>query len=146
MLKTATSMSILAKKEALLRDLSAIKNSQERFAFVIAQGRQGSPIPEEFKNDAHRVEGCLAKLWFHAEYRDGKCFFQVDSDSAIVKGIASLLCNFYSDNSPVEILSLHPEFLEQAGISQHLTPNRRNSLSRMWEKIRSFAEAQLQGN
>ncbi len=136
-------MDISEKRDALLKELSAIRNSQERFAFVIAKGRNAIPLQEEFKTDANRVEGCLAKLWFHAEMREGRCLFQTDSDSAIVKGISSLLCGFYSGHTPAEVISVEPTFLEKAGISQHLTPNRRNSLSRIWEKIRAFAEIHL---
>jgi cysteine desulfuration protein SufE len=134
-------MHLEKKKEAMLCELSAIKNSQERFAYLIAQGRQAPSLHEGFKTDAFRVEGCLAKLWFVSEFREGRCYFQVDSDSAIVKGISTVLCRFYSDSTPAEILAINPSFLEQAGISQHLTPNRRNSLARVWEKIREFAMA-----
>ena len=38
-------------------------------------------------------------------------------------------------------LSLDPGFLAPLGITQHLTPNRRNALSKVWERIRQFAEA-----
>jgi hypothetical protein len=34
-----------------------------------------------------------------------------------------------------------PEFLAPLGITQHLTPNRRNALAKVWERIRAFAEA-----
>ena len=133
-------MTITEKKEALLSELSAIANPQERFAFVVSCGRNAPGLPEELKIDVNRVEGCLAKLWFIAEKRDGKCFFRCDSDSAIVKGIASVLCNFYNDQTSDEVLCTDPSFLESVGITQHLTPNRRNSLTKIWEKIRRFAE------
>jgi cysteine desulfuration protein SufE len=134
-------MNLMDKRTEWLEEFSAIRNSQERFAAVIRKG-QGTPaLPSEFKTDAYRVEGCLAKLWFLPEFRDGKCFFRADSDSAIVKGIASMLCDFYSDAAPAEILAMDPSFLEKGGITQHLTPNRRNSLARVWEMIKHFAES-----
>ena len=132
-------MTIAEKKETLLAELSGIRNSQERFAHLIALARKQPPLNPEFKTDAHRVEGCLAKLWFVPDYCDGKCYFRADSDSAIVKSIASLLCEFYSDQTPDEILATDPSFFETVGISQHLTQNRRNSPTKVWEKIRTFA-------
>lgn len=132
-------MTIAEKKAAVLAKLSAIKNSQERFAHVIGEGRQAAPLEPPFKTEAFRVEGCLAKLWFVPKFRDGKCYFQTDSDSAIVKGIAAILCQFYSGQTPQEIIAHDPSFFEQVGITQHLTPNRRSSLSKIWEKIRGFA-------
>lgn len=134
-------MTIAEKKEALLSQFSAIRNSQERFAHLVALARMQPPLEPEFKTDAFRVEGCLAKLWFVPSFRDGRCYFRTDSDSAIVKSIASLLADFYSGQTPEEILGTDPAFLEAVGISQHLTQNRRNSLAKIWEKIRSFSTA-----
>jgi cysteine desulfuration protein SufE len=74
-------------------------------------------------------------------FKGGKCHFQTDSDSAIMKGIAVMLCEFYSNQTPEEIVTLDPSFLSQVGITQHLTPNRRNGLARIWEKIRDFAQS-----
>jgi cysteine desulfuration protein SufE len=136
-------MNLLEKQQELLNTLSGIKNSQERFAYVVTRGRKSPSLDPSFKTDAYRVEGCLAKLWFVPRYSDGKCFFATDSDSAIVKGIATMLCDFYSGHSPEEIVTIDPSFLEQAGINQHLTPNRRNSLSKIWEQIRAFALAHV---
>jgi cysteine desulfuration protein SufE len=136
-------MTIVEKKEAVLARLAAIKNPQDRFAHVVSHGRQSTPLDAVFKTDAFRVEGCLAKLWFVSEFREGKCYFQADSDSAIVKGIATILCDFYSGHTPEEVISLEPEFFEKVGITQHLTPNRRNSLSKIWQKIRGFALSHL---
>lgn len=86
------------------------------------------------------MPGCLANLWLVAETRAGRCYFQCDSDSQIVRAVAGLLCDFYSGHTPAEILAMEPDFLEQVGINQHLTANRRNVLSRVWERILACAQ------
>ncbi len=136
-------MTITEKKATLIAELSAIKNSQERFSYLISRSKKLPALETEFKTDGFRVEGCLAKLWFVSDFREGRCYFHSDSDSAIVKSVASLLCDFYSDQPPEEIISTDPSFLESVGISQHLTQNRRNSLTKIWERIRSFAAQQI---
>jgi len=90
--------------------------------------------------EGNLIPGCLAKLWFVARVSDGKCFFNCDSDSLVVKAIAGLLCEFYSGYEPAEILAHDPKFLAPLGITQHLTPNRRNALGKVWERIKQFAE------
>jgi cysteine desulfuration protein SufE len=75
-----------------------------------------------------------------SEFREGRCFFVCDSDSLVVKAVAGLLCEFYSGQPPAEILAHDPAFLAPFGITQHLTPNRRNALARVWEHIENFAE------
>ena len=85
----------------------------------------------------------MSQLWVVPAYRDGSCYFRSESDSAIVKGIASLLCDFYSGASPDEIINEDAGFLGEVGITQHLTPNRRNGLGRIVDSIQRFARSCL---
>lgn len=133
---------LAAKRDALLAQLGGFSHPQERLQWLVEQARQRPALAAELKTDEHRVPGCLANLWLVAETRAGRCHFQCDSDSQIVRAVAGLLCNFYSGQTPAEILAMEPGFLEQVGINQHLTANRRNVLSRVWERISEFAEEQ----
>ena len=133
-------MTLHEKQQDLMAALLAIKDGQERFAWLVARGKAQPSLPAALQTEENLVEGCLSKLWFVSEYRDGRCYFQADADSLIVKAIAGLLCDFYSGSRPREILKIDPSFLGQVGIQQHLTPNRRNSLSRVWSKIHMFAD------
>jgi len=131
----------LAEKQVqLTAQLAAQKNGQDRLAWLVEQARKRQPLAPELRADVNLIPGCLAKLWFVAHFRDGCCFFDCDSDSLVVKAIAGLLCDFYSGHPPAEILAHDPGFLAPLGITQHLTPNRRNALSKIWECIRQFAE------
>jgi cysteine desulfuration protein SufE len=135
---------LAAKRDALLARLGAFRHPQERLQWLVEQARQRPALPAELKTEARRVPGCLANLWLVAETREGRCHFQCDSDSHIVRAVAGLLCDFYSDATSAEILATPPDFLEQVGINQHLTANRRNVLSRVWERIRGHAEEQME--
>ena len=112
--------------------------------YAVDKAKRTPHLPPEFRTDAFRVEGCLSNLWFVPEFRDGLCWFRVDGDSHIVRGIAILLAEFYSGHSCSEILEQDPTFLSEVGITQHLSPNRRNGLSRLWDKIRTFASENAQ--
>jgi cysteine desulfuration protein SufE len=128
------------KQRQLTAALAAFHHGQDRLAWLVAQARQRPPLPPEQRTEANLIPGCLAKLWFVPRFDDGRCFFACDSDSLIVKAIAGLLCEFYSGHAPTEILAHDPRFLAPLGINQHLTPNRRNALARVWDLIRLFAE------
>jgi cysteine desulfuration protein SufE len=116
-----------------------LPSAQDRLMYLVDQARKTPHLAPEFRIDAYRVEGCLSNLWFVPEFREGRCYFSVDADSQIVRGIAILLAKHYSGESPADILRHDPGFLSEVGITQHLSPNRRNGLSRLWEKIRGFA-------
>jgi cysteine desulfuration protein SufE len=132
------------KQRQLTAALAALQTAQDRLGFVVGQGRKAPPLEPEFKTEAFRVEGCLAKVWFVPEFAGGRCRFRVDSDSAIVKGMAVLLCDFYSGQTPEEIAQTGTAFLEELGLTQHLTPNRRNSLGKITQKMQGFARACLE--
>ena len=134
-------MNLAEKQVELTAQLAAQKNGQDRLAWVVGRVKKNPPLAVALRADENLIPGCLAKLWFVPEFRAGKCFFSCDSDSLVVKAVAGLLCEFYSGHAPVEILTHSPEFLAPLGITQHLTPNRRNALSKIWERIRQFAAA-----
>lgn len=134
----------LAEKQAeISARLAVLPNLQQRLNHLVDEARQRPHLPAELCTDAHRVPGCLARLWLVPEFRAGRCWFRCESDSLIIRATASLLCDLYSDQAPAAILAHDPGFLAQFGIQQHLTPNRRNALSRVWTEIRSFARAHL---
>jgi cysteine desulfuration protein SufE len=83
----------------------------------------------------------MSQLWVVPQFKDGLCHFNSESDSAIVKGIATLLCDFYSEAQPADILTNDASFLSEVGVTQHLSPNRRNGLSRIVEAIQRFAKS-----
>jgi cysteine desulfuration protein SufE len=132
-------MNLAEKQVELTAQLAALKNGQDRLAFLVEKVKQRRPLAPEFCVDVNLIPGCLAKLWFVPQFRAGNCFFACDSDSLVVKAIAGLLCDFYSGSAPAEILAHDPKFLAPLGITQHLTPNRRNALSKIWDRIREFA-------
>ena len=139
-------MTLEEKRDALCTELRELRDAQERLNFLVARARQRPSLADCEKSEANRVEGCLAKLWIVSRFTDDHCFFATDSDSLIVKAVAGLLCEFYSGRPPAEILSSDPSFLGPLGINQHLTPNRRNALARVWKIIRAFAEARRESS
>jgi cysteine desulfuration protein SufE len=133
-------MTVVEKQARLTEALLPLKQTNERLAWLVEQARHRTPMTADFRIDSNRVEGCLARLWFTARIQEGRCHFQSDSDSLVVKSVAGLLCEFYSNLTPEEILQHDPAFLAALGINQHLTRNRRNALSSVWERIQTFAK------
>ena len=134
-------MNLAEKQVALTTQLAGLKNGQDRLALLVERAKKLPPLAPELRVAENLIPGCLAKLWFTSDFCDGQCRFACDSDSLVVKAIAGLLCGFYSGHAPAEILAHSPEFLAPLGITQHLTPNRRNALAKVWERIRQFAQA-----
>jgi cysteine desulfuration protein SufE len=136
-------MTLKQKKDALVEEITLIPDAYERLGYIVDRGKKADGLTEDLRIDSFKIEGCMSQLWVVPAYKEGLCSFKSESDSAIVKGIASLLCDFYSEATPDDIRKTDADFLSEVGITQHLSPNRRNGLSRIVESIQHFAKSCL---
>jgi cysteine desulfuration protein SufE len=134
-------MNLADKQSALVESLQLIPDAYERLGYLVECGKNAPGLSDELRIDQFKIEGCMSQLWVVPQFKDGLCHFNSESDSAIVKGIATLLCDFYSEAQPADILTNDASFLSEVGVTQHLSPNRRNGLSRIVEAIQRFAKS-----
>ena len=134
-------MNLKEKKEALIEEITLIPDAYERLGYIVDRGKNAEGLSDDLRIDTFKIEGCMSQLWVVPEHKNGLCRYQSESDSAIVKGIANLICDFYSEALPEEIVETNADFLSEVGITQHLSPNRRNGLSRIVESIQRFAKS-----
>jgi cysteine desulfuration protein SufE len=120
-------------------DFEFLGDWEERFRHIIDLGRKLPPFPDEWADEAHRVQGCQSQVWLQAERRDGKLFFAGASDAAIVSGLVALLLRVYSGRPPAEIAATNPRFLQELGLIEALSTNRGNGIAAMARKIHDLA-------
>jgi cysteine desulfuration protein SufE len=58
----------------------------------------------------------------------------------MVKGLAALLCEVYTDSDPAEAVAVEPKIWEACGFTKMLSPTRLNGLANMRKRIREMAE------
>ena len=126
-------------QDEVVDEFSAFDDWMDKYALLIELGNSLSPLDEQFKVESNLIEGCQSRVWLHAEYRDGKGLYQAESDAVIVKGIVSLLIKVLSGHTPREILDTHLYFIEQIGLTEHLSPTRSNGLLAMVKQMRLYA-------
>jgi cysteine desulfuration protein SufE len=113
----------------------------DRYEYIIELGRKLEGLPPERRTESSRVKGCQSQVWFHAQARDGRIFFEADSDAMIVRGLIALLLRVYSGRRPQEILATPPDFFEKIELGSHLTGNRANGLHAMVKHIQGYARS-----
>ncbi len=133
-----------SRQNALLHCLGALRDPQQRLAWVVDQARQRPPFPAAWRTPERLVPGCAARLWLHPwlETPPPLCRFAVDSDSAILKAFAALICDLYDGLSPDQVVSREPDVLHRAGLLTQLTENRQRTILRVRAVLRDFAQAQ----
>lgn len=118
---------------------------EERYRYIIELGRALPPYPEEARDEAHAVQGCVSRVWLVTRPEageGGRLVFLADSDAHIVRGLVAILLALFSGKTADEILATDAEaVLRGLGLREHLTPQRSNGLTAMVRRIRSEAEA-----
>lgn len=134
-------MSIKEIQKEIVEEFQYLPDWEEKYSEIIRLGRKLPAYPEEFRDDKYKVKGCQSQVWLHPEFKDGKILFDADSDAMIVKGLIGLLMRVYNNRTPNEILDNPPDFLQEIGIDNHLSPTRKNGLGAMMKQIQMYAVA-----
>jgi len=112
-----------------------------RYEHLMEMGKQLRPFPEAHRTDEYRIRGCQAQVWLHPELKDGRVWFDADSDALITKGLIGLLVRLLDGRYPDEIVGADLSFLDRIGMKEHLSPTRKNGLDSMIKQIRLYALA-----
>lgn len=134
-------MTINELQDNIIEEFSAFDDWMDKYALLIDLGNSLAPLEEKYKTESNLIEGCQSRVWFQADYKDGKIYFQGESDAVIVKGIVSLLIQILSGHTPKEILDADLYFIEKVGLKEHLSPTRSNGLVAMVKQMRMYALA-----
>lgn len=132
---------IADKQQEIIDEFAAIADWRDRYRHIIKLGRELPDLPEEKRDDRFKVKGCQSQVWLLPRVEDGKVIFEADSDAAIVKGLVALVLRVFSGHAPDDILEADVRFVDQIGLSEHLSQTRANGLSSMLKQIRMYALA-----
>lgn len=132
-------MSLEAKAREFEESLSLLPDMEEKFTYLIQLGRKYPPLPAHLHTEEHLLPGCMSNLWLCPEFKDGLCYYHMDADAALVKGVAAMLCGLYSGEKPEDILKFDPRFMEESGLTLHLSSRRLTGLGNLRGAIKKFA-------
>ncbi len=132
---------IQQKEDVIVEDFSLFDTWDEKYEYIIDLGKKLPPLPDEYKKDENKVRGCQSTVWLVADYKDGKIYYQADSDAVIVKGLISMLIGVLSGHCPEEILATEMSFINKIGMTSHLAQTRSNGLRAMVKQMKNYALA-----
>lgn len=135
-------MTINEIQNEIVDEFSEVDDWMDRYGMIIDLGNYLPPIDEKYRTPEHLIEGCQSRVWINAELTpEGKVHYTADSDAIIVKGIISLLVKVLDNQTPDDILSADLHFIDDIGLSEHLSPTRSNGLLAMLKQMRLYALA-----
>lgn len=134
-------MTIEEIEQEVIDEFSVFEDWMDKYAYLIEIGSGMEGMDEQYKTEDNLIRGCQSQVWFHAELKDGLLYFTADSDAIITKGIAGLLIRVFSGHKPADIAKADLRFIDEIGLTQHLSPTRSNGLLSMVKQIKMYAIA-----
>lgn len=128
-------------------DFSFLDEWEDRYRYVIELGEALPPFPDEERNPANKVPGCVSQVWLTTAQGPGAdpvITFTGDSDAHIVRGLVAIMLALFSGRTASEIQTTDAEAtLKELGLDEHLSPQRANGLRSMVKRIKRDAQAAL---
>ena len=135
-------MSINAIQDEIINEFSLLDGDMEMTVLYVME--LGQKLPE--MNEADRIEensvkGCQSKVWMTAKLDSGEMYFSADSNTAITKGLVSLLVRIFSCQQPEDILNSDLYFMKKIGMERFIGTQRSNGFAAMIKQIKFYALA-----
>ena len=134
-------MTIKEKQQETVETFAFMEDWEQKYEYLIDLGKELKGISDDKKTDDNLIKGCQSKVWIDADFKEGKLYFNADSDGILPKGIIALLVSIYSGHSTQEILDSDFKFIEEIGLQEFLSPSRANGLMAMTKQIKFYAVA-----
>lgn len=118
------SMDVRSRIEQLASEFDTLPDPFLRYSYLIELGGLLPPMDSAWRRDENLFPGCQSRVWVHTELRQGRLFFQADSDTAVMRGILYLLYAAYN-GAPVNEARQAPfDILEKTGLAGEFSAQR----------------------
>ena len=133
---------ITSIQDEIISEFSLLDGDMEMTVFYIME--LGQKLPEmnpADKTETNEVKGCQSKVWLTAKLESDKLFFAADSNTAITKGLVSLLVRIFNGQSPNAILNADLYFMHKIGMERFIGTQRSNGFAAMIKQMKLYALA-----
>ncbi len=135
-------MTIQEQQDEIINEFSLLDGDMEMTVFYIMElGQKLAVMNEVDKTEENIVKGCQSKVWLTAKIEGGEIFFSGDSNTAITKGLVSLLIRIFNGQSPETILGANLYFMQKIGMDRFIGTQRSNGFASMIKQMKLYAFA-----
>jgi cysteine desulfuration protein SufE len=135
-------MTINQVQDDIASEFSLLDGDMEMTVFYIMElGQKLPPMQEADKTEDNVVKGCQSKVWLTARLEDDKLYFSADSNTAITKGLVSLLTRIFNGQTPDNILHADLYFMKKIGMERFIGTQRSNGFAAMIKQMKLYALA-----
>ena len=130
----------MSTQKEIIEDFKVLDGDLEMtLNYLMELGEKLDTFNEKDKKEENIVKGCQSKVWLTYKKSEDKLFFSGDSNTAITKGLLSLLIRIFSGKSCKEILDTKLSFIGDIGLNRFIGTQRSNGLESMENRFRIIA-------
>ncbi len=133
--------SIESIEAEIVDEFSLFDSWEDKYEYIIDMGKKLPPLSAEYKKDENKIKGCQSTVWMHSDFKEGRIYYEADSDAMIVKGLISMLIRVFSGQKPEEVINAPVKFIDDIGMTSHLAQTRSNGLRAMIKQMKLDAMA-----
>ena len=135
-------MSITEVQDEIISEFRLLDGDMEMTVLYIMELGQKLPaFPDGQRRELNEVKGCQSKVWMLASEREGRVYFEADSNTAITKGLVSLLIRIFSGQTADKILNADLYFMKSIGMERFIGTQRSNGFAAMIKQMKLYALA-----
>ena len=124
--------------EKIVEDFEFLEDWEDRYRYVIEEGKNMPTLDESLKVESNKVNGCASQVWLHFSISN-TFHFDGDSDAIIVRGLIAILRKLYNGTPIEEVQNISAwKNLKRLGLDEHLSTQRSNGLRAMVERINAL--------
>jgi len=136
----------LSSLEEIIDEFDFLDDSEDQIEYLIDLGLDLPAIDQSLKTEQFLVHGCQSNVWLDVEFVGNPALMLVkaESDAMIVNGLVALLMAIFNGKTAEEALEINVrEIFDRLGLDRHLSPQRKNGLNGMVQRIKVAARLQL---
>ena len=127
-------------QEAIVKEFQMLEGDRESMlGYIMDLGERLPPMSEAEKVENNTVKGCLSTVWLTYTKKDDLLFFKADSNTAITRGLISLLLRVLSGQNIDAIINTNLSFVGDIGMFQLIGSQRAGGFASMLKTIRLIA-------
>jgi cysteine desulfurase/selenocysteine lyase len=124
---------------------------EDQSQYLLELGDDLPSFPVDARTELNRVHGCQSQVWLITETEgtgaEAAFTIRADSDSNIVRGLIAILQAAFNSKTAPQILDYDIlGVFQRLDLQQHISPQRRNGLRGMVERILLLAQRHLSGD
>ncbi|MEQ8627178.1 SufE family protein [Ekhidna sp.] len=133
---------IKQRQEEIIEEFSMLDGNMEMtLDYIMELGAELGNFPEEDRIEDNIVKGCQSKVWMTAGLENDRIQFKADSNTAITKGLVSLLVRVLNQSVPQDVMNAEIYFPKQIGMDRFIGTQRSNGFAAMIKQMKMYALA-----